>query len=63
MGIVLLTEVVQGRVALTDGVDVIRARPVEVDVHGADVTCGCDGGSGVLGQVFDHTVVIKGASG
>lgn len=63
MGVVLFAEVVQRRVGLADGVDVRRARLVEVDVHGADVACGCDGGSGVLGQVLDNPVGVEGASG
>lgn len=49
VGVILLAEVVQRRVGLADGIDVRRARFVEVDVHSADVACGCDGGSGVLG--------------
>lgn len=63
MSVVLLAEVVQRRVGLTNGIDVCRASFVEVDVHGADIASGLDGGGGVLSQVLNYPIGIEGASG
>lgn len=63
MGAVAFLKVVSLGVGLADGVDIIGAGPVEVDVLDASGVSGGDGGLGVLSEVHVDDFALEPAAG
>jgi hypothetical protein len=62
MGSIAAGEIVIVRIRRTDGVDVVGALLVEVDVLDTDSLCSRDGGRGMFSQVLDNSTAAKGAA-